>query len=78
MRTNRLSGTLKSDLILSARFGKPFKRQARIVSSTKNLIFPSVSFSNGCWSNLDHHLDEKSETKGKLSKLTVVANLRLE
>lgn len=51
-RTYRLSGTLNSDLILSARLDIPLSKQVRIVSLTlspKKVIFPSVSFSSCCW-----------------------------
>ena len=48
---NRLSGTLKSDLTLSARLDMPLTRHVRMVSFTlcpKNAIFPSASFSSCC------------------------------
>ncbi len=49
----RLSGTLKSDFILSARFAMPLMRHVRIVALTlcpKNAILPSDSFSSCCCS----------------------------
>ena len=47
-----LSGTLKSDLSLSARLDMPLRRHFLIVSSTlspKNSILSVVSFSSDCW-----------------------------